>query len=263
MTRLLALLLLVLLQACSKAPQGYASMQHMVTEGAAAPSIRERSKFLAYEHSVTIDAAEAEVKPLLDRLVAACQADTANSCILLGSGIETGRNFSAHVRVRIKPAGVDKLVALAATGGELASRDTTAEDLEGPIRDSEKRLAMLHNYQQKLQALEQKATDAASLIKVSEELASVQSELEAADGRNARLMERVNLDLLNIAIQSQSRRAFWSPVKRSVQDFGQNLSEGIASAIVGVAYLIPWALVLTVLVFVLRKIWRRIKKRPA
>ncbi len=217
-----------------------------------------REQFLAYEHSVTIDAPEAEVKPLLDKLVSACNADVANRCTLLASGIEGGRESSAHLRVRIKRAGVDKLIAVAAAGGEIASRNTAAEDLEGPIRDNAKRLEMLRNYQKKLEALESKVgNNPETLIKLSEELSTVQSNLEYATGAEAHLMERVNMDLLNIAIQSHTRRSFWSPVKRSIDDFGSNLSEGVASAVTGVAYLIPWTLILFLLGTLVRRIWRK------
>jgi len=225
--------------------------------GAEAP----RGKYLAYEHSVTIDAGESEVKPLLDKLVAACNADVANQCTLLASGVEGGRESSAHLRVRVKRPGVEKLVALAASGGEVASRNTTAEDLEGPIRDNAKRLDMLRSYREKLLALEAKAgNNAEALIKLSQELANVQSELESATGVEARLMERVNMDLLNIAIQSHTQRGFWSPVRRATRDFSSNLSEGIASAITGAAYILPWALILFVLGAIVRKVWLKVRK---
>lgn len=221
----------------------------------------QRGRYLAYEHSVTVDSSEGGVKPLLDKLVAACQADAANQCTLLASGVEGGRESSAHIRVRVKRPGIEKLIALAATGGEVASRNTSAEDLEGPIRDNAKRLDMLRSYREKLLALESKAgNNAEALIKLSQELATVQSELESATGVEARLMERVNMDLLNISIQSRTQRGFWSPVKRALGDFGSNLSEGIATAITGAAYLLPWVLILFVLGLAVRKVWRKVRK---
>jgi hypothetical protein len=258
-------LALLLLQGCSKpgpahsgAPEALAVAAREAAPGAAA----HRGKYLAYEHSVTVDAAEPEVKPLLDRLVAACHADAANQCTLLASGIQGGRESSAHVRMRVKRPGIEKLVALAAAGGELAARHTAAEDLEGPIRDNAKRLDMLRSYREKLLALEAKAGNSAeALIKLSQELASVQSELEAASGVEARLQERVNLDLLNISIQSRTQRGFWSPVKRALGDFGSNLSEGIASTVTGVAYLMPWVLVLLALGALARKLWRKVRRK--
>ncbi|WP_374581882.1 DUF4349 domain-containing protein [Pseudoduganella sp.] len=265
----LALVLLSGLQGCSRpADVGMQRMAEVAAEYSTADSAaggaqqEQRGKYLAYEHSVTVDAAEGDVKPLLDKLVAACHADVANQCTLLASGVQGGRESSANVRVRIKRPGVDKLVALAAAGGEVASRNTAAEDLEGPIRDNAKRLDMLRSYQQKLQALEAKSSNnVEALVKLSQELASVQSELEAATGVEARLMERVNMDLLNIAIQSRTQRGFWSPVKRALGDFGSNLSEGIASAVTGVAYLIPWALILLVVGALGRKIWRKARNK--
>ncbi len=226
------------------------------------PTEVQRGKYLAYEHSVTVDSPEGGVKPLLDKLVAACQADVANQCTLLASGVEGGRESSAHIRVRVKRPGIEKLISLASTGGEVASRNTSAEDLEGPIRDNAKRLDMLRSYREKLLALEGKVgNNAEALIKLSQELATVQSELESATGVEARLMERVNMDLLNISIQSRSQRGFWSPVKRASSDFGSNLSEGIASAITGLAYLLPWSLILFAAGFVVRKIWRRMRRK--
>jgi len=229
---------------------------------AVAAEQQTRGKYLAYEHHATVDAAESDIKPLLDKLVAACNADLANQCTLLASGIEGGRMASARIRVRIKRPGIEKLIALAAAGGEVASRSTLAEDLEGPIRDNAKRLDMLRSYREKLLALESKVgSNAEALIKLSQELATVQSELESATGIEARLMERVNMDLLNISIQSRTQRGFWSPVKRATGDFGSNLSEGIASAITGLAYLLPWMLILFAAGFVVRKIWKKVRRK--
>jgi len=265
-----SVLALLLLQGCSQqhpgaafsGPMAAANMAESRALGEASAPEAKHSKYLAYEHSVTVDVAEPDIKPLLDKVVAACAADVANQCTLLGSGVEGGRESSAHVRMRIKREGVEKLIALAATGGEVASRNTVAEDLEGPIRDNAKRLDMLRSYREKLLALEAKAgNNAEALIKVSQELASVQSELEAATGVEARLMERVNMDLLNIAIQSRSQRGFWSPVTRATRDFSSNLSEGIASAITGVAYILPWALILFAVGAIARKIWRKVRRK--
>ena len=63
-----------------------------VDGSAASQAAAQRGKYLAYEHSVTVDSPEGGVKPLLDKLVAACQADVANQCTLLTSGVEGAAN---------------------------------------------------------------------------------------------------------------------------------------------------------------------------
>lgn len=75
---------------------------------------------MAYEHGITIDAAEGKVKPLFQQLVAACEADRDNHCTVLNSSLEAGRYDSANVRLRAKAPGINKLLALTAAGGELA-----------------------------------------------------------------------------------------------------------------------------------------------
>ncbi|GJJ03730.1 hypothetical protein RugamoR64_42680 [Duganella rhizosphaerae] len=252
MVRLLCLVVVMTLAGCSR-PQAMDGSAPM-----AAGTAQGRDKFLAYQHAVTIDTGENQIKPLLERLTGACQADRENGCTLLKSSLGGGRREDAFLRVRAKPAGINKLLALAAAGGELARQETSVEDLARPVSDSAKRLEMLRVYQQRLTELERKpGIDADALIKLAREQASVQAELEQASGENAHLMARINLDLLDIHIQSGSRLSFWSPIQRSLSDFNGNLSSGIASTLTGLAYLLPWSLILALIWWLARKLWRR------
>ncbi|WP_195763458.1 DUF4349 domain-containing protein [Duganella guangzhouensis] len=223
---------------------------------------KERDKFLAYEHAATIQTDEGKVKPLFDRLVAACEADRDNQCALMKSSVEGGRYEAAQLRMRAKSAGINKLLALAAAGGELARQETSVEDLARPVADNAKRLEMLHAYQQKLDKLARKpGLDADALIKLAKEQASVQSELEQANGEAAHLLARMNLDILNVTIQSRERQSFWTPVRYAAEGFGGNLSSGIASVVTGLAYLLPWLLVMALAFWLLRKLWRKVAKK--
>lgn len=105
MVRLLYMLVVMTLAECSR-PQAMDGSAPLVVSAA-----QGRDKFLAYLHAVTIDTGESQIKPLLDRLTAACQADRENSCMLLNSTLEGGRCNEASLRVRAKPAGIDKLLA--------------------------------------------------------------------------------------------------------------------------------------------------------
>lgn len=253
MIRILYLMCALLLVACSGADK---------SELSAAVDGKAREKFLAYEHSATIQTDEGKVKPLFDRLVAACEADRENQCAVMKSSVEGGRYESAQLRMRAKTAGINKLLALASAGGELARQETSVEDLARPVADNAKRLEMLHAYQLKLDELARKpGLDADALIKLTKEQASVQSELEQANGESAHLLARMNLDILNIAIQSRERQSFWTPLRYAAEGFSGNLSAGVASVVTGLAYLLPWALVLALAFWLLRKLWRRIAKK--
>ena len=254
------LLMFVLLAGCSSgertAPGGGPALKEL------AGTPRGAAQYLAYEHSATVETEEGKVRPLLERLSAACKADVENDCTLLRSSAEAGRYEHAALRVRIKAPGVGKLLALASAGGELAQQETSVEDLALPVSDSNKRLDMLRSYQRKLLELERKGgANVDSLIKLSRELASVQTELEQAEGEHRHLMQRVNHDILNIAITSQQRQGFWTPIRRAATEFGGNLSSGIAQTVTGIANMLPWIVLLMVIWLPARKLWRKMWKR--
>lgn len=134
----------------------------------------------------------------------------------------------------------------------------TAEDLAAPIGDSAKKLAMLNDYRSKLEALRGNASqNIDALIKVNQELAQVQSDIESLSGERAHLIQRVETEILTVSISTSNSRAFWRPIGNAFSDFGINLAQGISSAIYGAAYIIPWSITLLLLWWGGRKIWSR------
>ena len=219
--------------------------------------------YLAYEHNVDVMAGEAQIRPLYEKVVAACKADTENGCLLLDSSIDSGRYVHARISMRAKPAGIKKMMALVGSEGEITSQGTKVEDLGRPVLDSKKRLEMLKQYQAQLQDLEKRSgTNVDALIKVTKELATVQAELEQATAADALLMQRIDTDLLNVAISAEGRQSFWTPVKRALGNFTDNLSEGVANAITAMAYILPWLIAFVLLFPLGRKGWRRLRGAP-
>jgi len=256
MTRFAFVVLMVLsLLGCARhAPTAAAA----AGESAAAP---ESKRYLAYEHFVSIDAEQDEVVALFDAAQAACRAAVAESCAILEARISTGDVANATLKFRAKAEGVRKLIAVLSSKGKIASQSTTAEDLAGPIEDTTKKLAMLTAYRSKLEALLGRSNnDVDALIKLNRELAEVQSQIESLSGEQAHLVQRVETEILSVSISSYANRSFWSPISESTASFGENLSEGVATAITALAYLIPWSLVLLLFVWVARKLWMRRKK---
>lgn len=87
----------------------------------------------------------------------------------------------------------------------------------------------------------------------------MQSELESATGKQAALLKRVETEILDVSINAQSEQSFWKPISQALSEFGSNLANGISSAITGVAYVLPWSLVLGVVFWILRRLWRKRK----
>jgi hypothetical protein len=217
---------------------------------------------LAYQHSLSIDAEEQKVPVVFEAGQAACREAATDACVVLESRISSGRNASASLKFRARPSGIPKLIAAFARQGEIASQSTTAEDLAGPIEDSAKKLAMLNDYRTKLEGLLGRVGgDVDSLIKLNKELAQVQGEIEAMTGRRAQLAQRVDTEILEVSIGSVRHQSFWGPVSAAAADFGTNLSQGISMAITGTAYLLPWGVVVLLVTWAGRALWRRRKRQ--
>lgn len=224
-------------------------------------SQRESKKFLAYEHFVSIDTTEEDLAHAYKKTIATCVNDKENSCTILDSNISSGNYVSARIKLRIKPRGVIGIIESATSNGSVINESTHVEDLAQPITDNEQRLKMLESHRDRLLALQEKAVnDIESLIKISEELSKVQAELESAKGQNAHLLQRVNMDIVNINFVVEANRSFWKPVSKSFSQFSNRLSDGISDSIRGVAYLLPWSIVVVLALFFFRFLWRRGKK---
>ncbi|HEY4372363.1 MAG TPA: DUF4349 domain-containing protein [Burkholderiales bacterium] len=268
-----ALLATFALCACSKqefasagkqSPVSLAQSASPAAAGAAGASRKAtgeaRIRYLAYEHSVQLDTDAAKVAPAYDAIQAACAA--AEGCVVLRASLAGGRMPGAGLQLRAAPAGIRRLTALLGTQGEIASQQMSAEDLGGPIEDGERKLAMLKDYRTRLEELRGRAANTIdTLIRVNQELAQVQSQIEAQSGASAHLHQRVDTELLNIQISARDQASAWRPTLDALGSFGANLAAGIAAALVTLAYALPFGVLLLVPLWGLRRLWRRRRQK--
>lgn len=266
MKQMLLILLAVLALAGCDRKNGYMGQALQVAPESAkvARDGPARKPQLAYEHQIYVEAPEENIAAIHQAALAACAAAVADECVVLESRLNTGRATDAGLKFRAKPAGIRKLIDALGTQGTVTSKTTTAEDLSGPLEDTARKLEMLQDYRAKLEALRGRAAaDIESLIKINKELAQVQAEIEERAGSRAGMARRVDTEILTVNIGSPAHRAFWKPIGNSLDGFTGNLAEGISGVITGLAYLLPWSLVLLVFVWICRRMWtwRRRAKR--
>ena len=213
---------------------------------------------LARTHEVTVDV-DAGVLEAGYRAVQS-QCNEMESCTILTASIDSGddRYRSARLRLRLLPESVSTIEAVAAGFGEVIRRSTDAVDLAEPILDLEERLSMLRQYMEDLKGLRESARDdVEALIRVASEMASTQSQIESAEGQRAHLQQRVDTEILSINFVVDQARGFWGTIGGAFVDFGDELANGIASAIRGIAFILPWLVVVIPLLYLVRWIWRR------
>lgn len=254
---LLIALLLAALPGCSKVRQAPMREQAPIAQHDRANTTRQ----LAYEHFVDVDTAPDKVAALYAVGLRACH-EAAAACTLLESRIDSEPDAAASLKFRARSDLIPTLIKAMGQQAELAHQSTHVEDLSGPLADTAREMAMLDDYRSRLEALRSRAgNDVDALIKVNRELAEVQSRYETADGKRALLAQRVETDILNVSIRSDRQRPFWSPIRRSLGQFGNNLSQGISFAVSGLAYLLPWLFIILVTAWAVRKLWRRRRGR--
>jgi hypothetical protein len=261
----LALLCLLVLGACSRndAEIGFSQSER----AHAAPKETRARSMLAYEHSIDIETGAAQVPGLFEAAQQICLANAGEGCVVLESHINAGDRINSTLKFRAKGAVIARIVDALSRQGAVQNRSTIAEDLGGPIEDGARKLQMLKDYRGKLEALQARASlDVDSLIKLTRELADVQSQLEALAGNQAKLVQRVDTEILNVEIHAAGHSSAWHPIRQALSGFGENLAQGGANAITATAFLLPWTLLLAVLGWGLRKIrgtWRQSRKRVA
>lgn len=255
---LLVLILIVNLTACAKKEDTGGVVSTPRTNSAD----KATNRYLAYQHAITVDTEEQKISAVFESVQSKCRSATDEFCEILESRLSTGQTASAFLKFRAKPSGIQKLIAAISKHAEVSEQSSSAEDLASPISDTTKKLEMLKDYRLKLEALRDRAkNDVDALIKLNKELAQVQSELEAINGKHIHLMQRVETEVLMVTIRSVQNQSFWRPIAIAITDFGGNLSQGISVAITGVAYLIPWTLLLMFMAWAGRKFWRRWRAR--
>ena len=255
---ILPALLLFALISCSNDSSDSNSSYELRSEAPVATKQARRSAYLAYEHAITIGLPHDDLETGYGNIISFCNDDVANKCTILHSSLYTGDYSSAQIEIRVLPTGVDTLLKLVSDQGDISNKSTDIDDLQDAIVNGKKRLEMLIQYRSRLSHLEgQRGNNIESLIKIAKELSQVQSDIEYSQGGNAALLQRTQMDIVQISLDTHAYTSFWAPISQSFGGFGETLSEQISEAITAIAFLLPWALMGMVLLLLVRFIWQK------
>lgn len=218
----------------------------------------KRAAGIAYEHAVELEVPSGQTRKVSDAVQQACAAVPERGCTLLEASVRSGTDAGATIRMRVTPEGVNKVLRALDGRGKILEQSSKGEDLAEPIQDGERKMAMLTGYRDQLQTLaRRRGLEPDALIKLHRELAEVQSEIEHAATSQAQLRRRVDTELLLVAMHERARGGRGSMVRQALEDFGDNLLQGLAMLITFVASTIPFALAGTVGYLA----WRRVRTR--
>ncbi|EJN08661.1 hypothetical protein PMI42_07135 [Bradyrhizobium sp. YR681] len=260
---LAALVLMPLLGGCG-APVNNFSPTVGPAGGANGPS--DPSQRLAITYRFTLRVPNAEADALQQKHLAECKK---LGCEVLNTSVDRANEgrITGRATIRIKPGSFDAFATiLAAPPAEITARSRSAEDLNAPIRDVERRLEMKTVLRDRLTAMlrDQTAKTAADLITIEKELAQIQSDIEAATAQRDGLLTRT--DTVRVEISYQGVASLWggvdlSPIYQAVRAINQTVVYSISWLISTLAALVPWLPVIALIWWLSRRGIRSFRSR--
>jgi hypothetical protein len=214
---------------------------------------------LAYEHRLRVELPAGQVAGRLESAREACETARFGLCHILS--IQQEQNASAYLSVRVLPAGVEPLIALArGEDGEVMRRETRAEDLADAVTDNRQQTAQLAAYAERLEALAKRpGIGVSDLISLAREQADVQQKRDALQQEGAQQQRRIDLHLLEIhfAEEGAGEDSFW----KKIPDLGGHFSQGIYEALRLTMYGFPFLVLFFVAIVLWRWAWRLLFRR--
>ncbi len=276
-TPALSLVLLLVLTGCSeKITPGDNSARSNVARNSLAARADAKPRApgvnLAYTHQLDLQMPPAAVEPRFMRARAACLEDPAVTCLLLGATLQSGSGYpQAELTLRLPHGQIDAFEARvlaplpdeAPETLEIVSRSTEAEDLSQAMLDVERRLSQRTQYRDRLLELAKRGdAKVEDLIKVENELATAQSEIEALTAQQQHLTDQVATEKLTIAFAArQSLAARENPIVEVWHESAGLFSRNVADALRAMIMTLPWLVPIVLLIQVIRLLWRFLRRR--
>lgn len=226
---------------------------------------------LAYSHRLGLRVPVAVLDRHYEAAQSKCLDDVALKCVLLNAWISrdetSGQASNASLEVRLPHDAVGPFVqALTSVlPGErpgaviVVNQATNAVDLSHPLADSQREIAQLTDYRNRLESLENRASARTEdLIKLAHELSEVQSQLDSSQTRQRDLTERVDTETLSVTYTANAPDAGpSSPLQEAWRNAGGTLMENIAAALVFAISALPWVPLVLIGVWLSRLAFRR------
>jgi hypothetical protein len=212
---------------------------------------------LAYEHDVHIRVGAKQIADGVTRVREACSSQRLGQCNVLQEKLEAGESPSGSLQLRVEPKAVGPMVQLAAKGGDIVQRSTTAEDLADAVRDNGLRGARLKLQHAKLSELVARSDlKAEDLIKLTDRLSEIESQVQATEQEAAQQQRRINTNLLTLHFNSTDITAESSEVTQSIRGFGRLLDRSTATLISIIGASLPGLLLLALVWWIVRRVRR-------
>jgi hypothetical protein len=226
------------------------------------PMAAAERAMLAYEHEVEIRLDAERIPAQVQALRKDCETSKFGACLVLQVSQSGGRYAQGSITVRADPKAIEPLIASAGKGGEFGDRSTRAEDLAVAVRDNTLLRDRLRKQHARLLEFQGRSDlKVADVIALSEQLSKVEAELEAAERDGATHRRRIETQLLTLEFSPFAREERRSEIAAAFRDSGDVMAASTGGVIRVVSALIPVLLALAVVFWILRRVWRWLRRK--
>jgi hypothetical protein len=222
-------------------------------------------RFIAEHHTLEVIATESQLQKSWESAVQFCgtiRCEVFSSREVTGAG--TG-GPSGEITLRVEPQDLQKLLGYVESLGKIAQHTTQREDQTDAVIDAEARIKNLTSFRDSLRAMLAKpSASVASVVEVQKQLTDTQAELDIETQKRKTLANETEKIAVEIAFYVETRsgnNVGMAQIYRTLSDSGVVLADSASSLISTVVFLLPWAIVLLPIFWLLRKIWRRRRLR--
>ncbi len=242
------------------AEQSLTELSEPVSEGSNAAK-----KYIALRHHLQIETPAAQMQASFDAALKHCQA---LSCEVLSANYnkETPYNPpSASLNARVPPRNVEIFLTGLAKNGEVLQHSRDSEDKTNQVVDTDARIKNLSELRDRLRLmLADKNAKIKDIIEIERELSNTQSQLDSMLSMRKILSQETDLVAVSInfsAAQGITEQGFFAPVARALKDAGRVMMESFGSVITFVMSAIPWLIIGTPILWLIRRYWLKIKTK--
>ena len=232
-----------------------------------AGEIAKPGALLAYEHELSFVVAPDSMQRRITAVQTACSEEKYGACSVLGIESNTGNYATASIKLRMVPAGIENMIALAGERDAASTRKTKADDLADAVADVAAQQDLLQRQRDTLLTyVQRKDIAVADMITVSQQLASIESTLHGLAQQAADQRRRIETNLLTIDLRSNAapaRMASEFSFREAGWMFVDSLAEGATAAAEYAGFFLPLMLLVFPMALLWRWAWRRATRRSA
>jgi hypothetical protein len=232
----------------------------MVEAFAASPQ-----RYIAERHKLEIITPESNLQKSWESTVAYCgtlQCEVVSSSITTRAGDSMP---SGIISLRVAPDDLKKLLGSVEKLGKIVQHTTEREDKTIVVVDTEAKIKNLTSFRDNLRAMLSKpAATVKDLVEIQKQLTDTQSELDSETAQRKILSNETDKIAVEVSFRVErpsGNAGGFSQIWIALRESGGILADSTASLITTIVAIIPWLVLIVPAVWLLAKVWKRLKLR--